>query len=91
VATEQPIDTSSVAGKALLDMLGVCVAGCRLSSFGRHAGIRMPANQLSHTPNTFRAEQQGALHPRTGALFLVTYMTLLWSDCHSTGRHRYPP
>jgi hypothetical protein len=34
---------------------------------------------------------QGALHPRPGALFLVTYMTLLWSDCHSTGCHRYLP
>lgn len=34
---------------------------------------------------------KGALRPRTGALFLVTYMTLLWSDCHSTGCHRYLP
>ena len=51
----------------------------------------MPANQLSHTPNTFRAEQSGRPPPPDRRPFLVTYMTLLWSDCNSTGCHRYLP
>ena len=44
-------------------------------------GVRCSADQLSHTPITSSELTAGHLPtPGTVPIFLVTYMTLLWSD-----------